>query len=515
MITLSPTSAINNLLLSLGLSGKGSSVQGLLAAGKSGFTPIMNGENPAGQTAGGAKPALPQAFRLLPNGKIAQTQSAPAAPNPQGLQKQQVSGAAGPPASLINATILPEGLVLSPVTAPNVTVTPAVSTPGGEALPALPETGLKEPVVDGSEAVAALVSASDPFTKPGIVPPIINIRTITPSAQPQQLTAPAAPEPTVPPSVQNPQIITPALDGETVAGQTTPQAIAGTAGKTTTVPALANLDSASSPPTPEIVQGLTQAVKNAVERKNPSAAEPEFAEKTIKTNGATVASQGQTGQTTTVTAQNTGNNPASPPGANIQTVEPGQAAPAGQSAIPAATADAAALPPEGQLNPIQQASNNAHAAYGRNGLPPSPVTHQVGLQITKAVAEGKSAFTIRIDPPELGRVEVRLDFGTEGRMKAHLVAENKEALELLQRDHRVLERALTDAGVKTDSASLNFSLKQQGGQASAQQGSHGQDGTGNASNKDSQEAMALLGDDLDEQIASGTLLSDRVLDIRI
>lgn len=94
--------------------------------------------------------------------------------------------------------------------------------------------------------------------------------------------------------------------------------------------------------------------------------------------------------------------------------------------------------------------------------PAPPPVHQLSFQVSRAVLEGATRMTVRLDPPELGQVSVRLDFQTEGAVRAYLSAERPETLDLLQRDARFLERALNDAGVKTDSGSLNFSLGQQG-----------------------------------------------------
>ncbi|MEN8198309.1 MAG: flagellar hook-length control protein FliK, partial [Pseudomonadota bacterium] len=95
-------------------------------------------------------------------------------------------------------------------------------------------------------------------------------------------------------------------------------------------------------------------------------------------------------------------------------------------------------------------------------VPAARLTDTVGLRISRAVREGESRFTLRIDPPELGRIDVKLEFSSDNRLRATMVAENREALNILQRDAANLERALNDAGVKADSGSLNFSLKEQG-----------------------------------------------------
>lgn len=86
----------------------------------------------------------------------------------------------------------------------------------------------------------------------------------------------------------------------------------------------------------------------------------------------------------------------------------------------------------------------------------------VAVQISRAVDAGKSTFTVRMDPPELGRLDVRLEFLNDGNLRAHVSAESRETLDLLSRDSRGLERALQDAGIKTDSGSLQFSLRQNG-----------------------------------------------------
>jgi flagellar hook-length control protein FliK len=72
-------------------------------------------------------------------------------------------------------------------------------------------------------------------------------------------------------------------------------------------------------------------------------------------------------------------------------------------------------------------------------------------------------MVINLKPVELGSVEVKLDFGTDGRVHASVMAERPETLEMLQKDQRTLERALNDAGLQTDPGSMSFNLKDQGG----------------------------------------------------
>ena len=89
----------------------------------------------------------------------------------------------------------------------------------------------------------------------------------------------------------------------------------------------------------------------------------------------------------------------------------------------------------------------------------APATNQVSIQLSKAVQNGDSKIKIQLRPQELGRVEVKLEIANDGRAKALIIAERPETLEILQRDVRVLDRALQDAGLKTDQNSLSFDLQ--------------------------------------------------------
>ncbi len=89
----------------------------------------------------------------------------------------------------------------------------------------------------------------------------------------------------------------------------------------------------------------------------------------------------------------------------------------------------------------------------------TPVVPGVAAEIARFASKGDSRFEIRLDPPELGRVDVRLKVKDDGTVKAHLFVERSETLDGFLRDQRGLERALEQAGLKTDSGSLQFSLK--------------------------------------------------------
>ncbi len=94
------------------------------------------------------------------------------------------------------------------------------------------------------------------------------------------------------------------------------------------------------------------------------------------------------------------------------------------------------------------------------------VTKQLNLNLTRAVKAGEQEFSMRMDPPELGRVSVKLRFDQNGLVKSQIMAERPETLELLQREVRGLERAIEAGGHKSEQGSISFSLDS-GGQESA------------------------------------------------
>jgi len=92
--------------------------------------------------------------------------------------------------------------------------------------------------------------------------------------------------------------------------------------------------------------------------------------------------------------------------------------------------------------------------------PPVPV-EQVAVNIKNAIGEGVDKINIKLHPAQLGRVEVRMEIAKDGQLSAVILAEKPETLDMLRGDVRGLERALQEAGLKTDSGSLNFGLKSQ------------------------------------------------------
>jgi flagellar hook-length control protein FliK len=109
---------------------------------------------------------------------------------------------------------------------------------------------------------------------------------------------------------------------------------------------------------------------------------------------------------------------------------------------------------------------------------------------------GKTQFDIRLDPPELGRLNVRLEMDASGQTRTHMVVERAETLEMLTTDARNLERALQQAGLKTEPGSVSFELAQdaadgfaQDQQSAGADDQQGETGTGDTPVADPDDSM--------------------------
>jgi flagellar hook-length control protein FliK len=101
------------------------------------------------------------------------------------------------------------------------------------------------------------------------------------------------------------------------------------------------------------------------------------------------------------------------------------------------------------------------ASPGPASATPHVPVSALAVHIAQQASNGARRFDIRLDPPELGRIEVRLDVSRDGQVNTHLIVERAETLDLLQRDARQLERALQDACLNTSEDDMKFTLKDQ------------------------------------------------------
>ena len=131
-----------------------------------------------------------------------------------------------------------------------------------------------------------------------------------------------------------------------------------------------------------------------------------------------------------------------------------------------------------------------------SGAHDAPVSiGNVAVEVTSKIASGKNQFDIRLDPPDLGKIHVKVNVDRDGNVITHMVADRSDTLDLLRRDTSDRPRALQDAGLNTSDNSLQFSLRDQ--TANQQQGQQQQNG----------QASRLVADDDQSTTNTATIIA--------
>ena len=143
------------------------------------------------------------------------------------------------------------------------------------------------------------------------------------------------------------------------------------------------------------------------------------------------------------------------------------------------------LAPVGGVTQTANATGAGAAASGNAASGAATPSEQVAVEIHKGIAAGKDSITIRLNPAELGKIDVKMELSDDGTLRAVIAVDRPETLDLLQKDIRGLERALQNAGLQADSGSLNFSLRGDGdNQAGGFETASGSGGNANASGEE-------------------------------
>lgn len=114
----------------------------------------------------------------------------------------------------------------------------------------------------------------------------------------------------------------------------------------------------------------------------------------------------------------------------------------------------------------------------------------VAWSIGRKLESGEKSFEIRMDPAELGRVDVKLQVSDDGKVSATLTVERPETLDLLTKDSRALEQALKDTGLDVGSGALNFSLRDQNASNARNQSENASDGSSSVEDTSKTQAAA-------------------------
>jgi flagellar hook-length control protein FliK len=97
---------------------------------------------------------------------------------------------------------------------------------------------------------------------------------------------------------------------------------------------------------------------------------------------------------------------------------------------------------------------------------PQPVIirgEQVAMHVAQALGDGGKTVTVELHPAELGRMEIRFSFHSDG-MVVRMTLDRPETFDAFSRDRGGLEQQLTQAGINLGSGGLDLRLGQQSAQ---------------------------------------------------
>ena len=110
-----------------------------------------------------------------------------------------------------------------------------------------------------------------------------------------------------------------------------------------------------------------------------------------------------------------------------------------------------------EINSQVKASHNTEAKISE--ISNKSATDQVQIKISQAAANGLDSIKIKLQPAELGAVDVEMKLDNSGNTQIRIVAERAETLDMLRKDSHALSQSLRDSGIKTDAGNLEFSLR--------------------------------------------------------
>ena len=120
-----------------------------------------------------------------------------------------------------------------------------------------------------------------------------------------------------------------------------------------------------------------------------------------------------------------------------------------------------AAPPT-QASPTQApaAASSTEPASAPDAPAPSRLAEQIAPAIIRldSAPGGTQRLTIRLDPVELGQLEIRIERSDDAATKVQVLVERPETLALLRRDQPALERALDQAGMAADQRDVILQL---------------------------------------------------------
>ena len=150
----------------------------------------------------------------------------------------------------------------------------------------------------------------------------------------------------------------------------------------------------------------------------------------------------------------------------------------------AAPSSNTSTPADTLATPRNTAADTTRTVQTNPALQNAPsTTIQVYQRMIDRIDGRAQRFEVRLDPVELGRVDVRIEVGADKKVPAVLAAHDSAALTDLMRGQRSLERALADAGIDLADGGIKFELSNDPGRnAHSNQGNGDADSNASAAN---------------------------------
>lgn len=165
----------------------------------------------------------------------------------------------------------------------------------------------------------------------------------------------------------------------------------------------------------------------------------------------------------TPSAPNQAATPASPSLTSLVTPGPQTAIAAVTIPTPGATAQLPATSQRTELPALRAGDTTRPDALkaprptGPAARPDAP-TQDFARLLARRLDSGATQFELRLDPPDLGRVEANLKVSEKGENVLALKFEHQSTLDLFSRDDAALRSALSSSGFDLDHQQLSFSL---------------------------------------------------------
>ncbi|WP_164975610.1 flagellar hook-length control protein FliK [Sphingobium fluviale] len=329
---------------------------------------------------------------------------------------------------------------------------PAATMPGSVAptVPVAAEGG----VLPGFAQILGGIEGSEIQTPQ--VPGAARATVALPKPPPMEAESPASPSPIIPPQASSIPLAMVAVGIPTEA-ETQPDAVTETDGEKSEIPSDADdpvalftppIQPAIAAPTPPPAQHQPTVAPPPPE--DLPATDPETPPRTLQTGPKRQDATLVTSSLSDLKGQQAPSQPGLVPSSPEQRDDTTSAAPSPTLAL----TDQPTTPSA----PARAATPTISTAPGRFG-------EELGIAIARHVSRGDSGsaetLSLRLDPPDHGRIEVTLSFEDGGPLRAVVAASQPATLDLLRRDSADLSRALGQAGIGTDAQSFSFSAQSQ------------------------------------------------------